>query len=89
MYGDVVVIPADGDQVVRVGETSPAPRDDVMHLEPASAAATVDDTSVAVSPDDGPPQKGRDGSGSSSVTHWLTVITEHGDVDDGVTQDGP
>ena len=51
--GDVMVIPADGDQVLRVGSPTSTPGDDVVHLEPVPAVATVDDAAVPVTVDDG------------------------------------
>jgi hypothetical protein len=51
---DVVVVPAEGDQIVRVSGPSLAPGGDVVDLEPVSAVAAVGGAPVVVAVDDGP-----------------------------------
>jgi hypothetical protein len=53
MDSDVMVEPADGYEVSRVGPTALTPRDDVMNLKTVSAVTAVDSTSVAVATQDG------------------------------------
>ena len=50
---DVVVVPAEGDQIVRVGGSALAPGGDVVDLEPVSAVAGVGSALVAVAMEDG------------------------------------
>jgi hypothetical protein len=59
--GDLMVVPAEGDQVLRFGRSTPAPRDHVVDLEPVPTVTAVDDTPVTVTVKDGPAQLGRDG----------------------------
>jgi hypothetical protein len=59
--GDVMVVPAEGDQVVGIGGPTPAPGDHVVDLEPVPTVATVYDTPVSITVEDGPAQPGRDG----------------------------
>jgi hypothetical protein len=51
---DVVVVPAEGDQIVGVCPPSLAPGGDVVDLEPVSAVAAVGGAPVVVAVDDGP-----------------------------------
>jgi hypothetical protein len=62
MDRDVMVVPTEGDQIRRVGSAPVTPRNDVVDLEPASAVAAVDHAPVAITVNDGPAQRGRDGS---------------------------
>ena len=50
--GDVVVVPAEGDQVVGVVVAAVGSLADVVGLEPVAAVASFDGTSVLVSPGD-------------------------------------
>jgi hypothetical protein len=50
---DVVVVPAEGDQIVRVGGSALAPGGDVVDLEPVSAVTAVGGAPVVVAVDDG------------------------------------
>ena len=51
---DVVVVPAEGDQIVGVGLSVLAPGGDVVDLEPVSAGTAVGGAPVVVAVDDGP-----------------------------------
>ena len=51
---DVVVVPAEGDQILGVGGPALRPGDDVMGLEPVSAVAAVGGAPVAVAVEDHP-----------------------------------
>jgi hypothetical protein len=59
--GDVMVVPAEGDQIPRVGPPTLTPGNDVVDLEPIPTVAAVDDTPIAVTVKDGSAQLGRDG----------------------------
>ena len=50
----LMVVPAEGDQIVGVGGPSSAPGDDVVDLEAVSAVAAVSGAAVAVAVEDGP-----------------------------------
>jgi hypothetical protein len=50
---DVMVVPAEGDQVPGVGPPSSTPGDDVVDLEPIPTVAAIDDTPIAVTMEDG------------------------------------
>jgi hypothetical protein len=50
---DVVVVPAEGDEIVRVGWPTLAPGGDVVDLQPVSAVTSVCCAPVGISVDDG------------------------------------
>jgi len=54
MDDDLVVVPAQGDQIVRVGGSTLAPGDDVVDLESVGAGTAVGRAEIAVAVDDGP-----------------------------------
>jgi hypothetical protein len=62
MDRDVMVVPAECDQIRRVGSAAVTPRKDVVDLEPASAVAAVDHAPVAITVNDSSAQRGWDGS---------------------------
>jgi hypothetical protein len=51
--GDVMVVPAEGDQVLGVGPPTLAPGNDVVDLEPIPTATPVDYTPIAVTVENG------------------------------------
>lgn len=51
---DLMVVPAEGDQIVRICSPTLAPGDEMMDLESVGAVTAVTDTHVAVAVEDGP-----------------------------------
>jgi hypothetical protein len=62
MNCDVMVVPAECDQILWVGSAALTPGNDVVDLEPAPAVAAIDHAPVAITVNDRPAQRGRDGS---------------------------
>ena len=56
MNRDVVVVPAERDEILRICRAAVAPRDDVMDLETISGSAAGDGAPVVVPVDDGSTQ---------------------------------
>lgn len=50
----LMVVPAEGDQIVRICAPALAPGEDMMDLESTGAVTAVSDTDVSVAVEDGP-----------------------------------
>ena len=50
----LMVVPAEGDQIVRICVPALAPGEDMMDLESTGAVTAVSDTDVSVAVEDGP-----------------------------------
>ena len=83
--GDVVVVPAKGDEVVRVVAPALASGPDVVYLEPVSALAAVDSAAPLVTLEDVEP--GGPGYGFSQVAVTDRVFPNDVDPDLAVTED--
>jgi hypothetical protein len=51
---DLMVVPAEGDQIVRICAPALAPGEEMMDLESTGAVTALTDTGVSVSVEDGP-----------------------------------
>jgi hypothetical protein len=84
---DLVVEPAERDQIRGVGTSTFRPGHQVMDLEPVSAIAAVGSAHNAVAVDDGPAQGGRNGARLPPVSHRGAVFGAASHFCDRITED--
>ena len=75
--GDVMVIPAEGDEVVRFVVAAPGPLVDVVGLEPVAASASFDGTLPLVPPQDIAPDDGGDGCPHIGVGDRVESVADY------------
>ncbi len=85
---NVVVVPAQGGEVVCVGWSALGPGVDVVGLEPVSADAAFDGADASVSVEDEAAEAGWDDPGSASHVDRCPVGGSAGDFDDALAEDG-
>jgi hypothetical protein len=85
VYGDVVVIPAEGDQIVGIGLSTVGPGDDMVDLQ-AITEGTAVDSATSVTVENMPSQVSAHGSGSASQVEWFAFLGEADQIDIPVTE---
>jgi hypothetical protein len=84
---DLMVVPAEGDQIVRVGGSALAPGDEMVDLESMRAGTSVGLAREPVAVEYESSQGWWDGSGLPSIDHWDAVFACGGDFDDRIAKD--
>lgn len=84
---DLMVVPAEDDQLTLIGPPALGPEGQMMNLEPVPAGATVGGTSESGLSEQHPFQRWRSCPGPSSVIHISPVGRPGHDFNVGVTQD--
>jgi hypothetical protein len=84
---DMMVEPAESDQVVGLGRPAFAPGDDVMCLESIVGITAVAGADVAVTQQNGTTQGRRGCPKSPSIFHESSVLGSGNDLGGGVTED--
>ena len=82
----MVVIPAEGDQIVGIGLSAMRPGDDMMDFEPIVERAAVDGA-ASVTVENMPSQFPAHGAGTAAEIEWFAVLGEADQIDIPVTDD--